>query len=418
MISDWHVKNQPVYFGGNEIRLLRCGSALFPTLQEAIDQAKYTVGLATYIFNDDASALSVLEALERAAQRGVQVSVVVDGFGSKPHIPMLKKRLESAGAKMAVFRPIDSWRSWFQPEHLRRLHQKLCVVDGKHGFVGGINVVDDYFDVAHGWESVPRLDYAVQLKGPVVKPIDQTICAIWTRAMLGRDWSDDFNALARSKRPVAKALSLWRQARLPRSKKGPGVEETSPMRAAFVVRDNVRQRRTIELSYIGAIRAAKQRVDIVSPYFYPGRAFRRVLKQAAARGVKVRLLMQGRWDYKIAAVAARTVYSEMHAKGVKIFEYTPAFLHAKVAVVDDRWATVGSSNIDPLSLLLNLEANVMVQDPDFVAELGHELDEAFAVAEEIAKPVASGGILQRWHQWVVAAGARLYMRLAGVHRKY
>jgi cardiolipin synthase A/B len=190
------------------------------------------------------------------------------------------------------------------------------------------------------------------------------------------------------------------------------------VRAAFVVRDNVRQRRAIERRYVDAMRQARQAIDIAVPYFYPGRRFRRTLRQAAARGVQVRLLLQGKIDYPIAALAARVLYDELRAGGVRIFEYTPAFLHAKVARVDDRWATVGSSNIDPLSLLLNLEANVIVRDADFNAELAARLERAFAVSTEVTRPAAMAG----WRMWLrrglVKWIAHAYLRLAGVTGRY
>jgi cardiolipin synthase len=198
----------------------------------------------------------------------------------------------------------------------------------------------------------------------------------------------------------------------------PSVQAPQPMAAAFVVRDNVRQRRAIERAYVAAIRAAHTRIDIAVPYFYPGRGFRRSLRQAARRGVRVRLLLQGKIDYRIAALAARVLYDELRAHGVRIYEYTPAFLHAKVAVVDDDWATVGSSNIDPLSLLLNLEANVVVQDPDFSEVMARRFDQAIAVSVEVlGRPVPRGwrGLLQRG---LIAWAANLYLRLAGITGRY
>ena len=181
----------------------------------------------------------------------------------------------------------------------------------------------------------------------------------------------------------------------------------------------MRQRRTIERSYIDAIRSAERRVYLASPYFYPGSAFRRALRRAARRGVKVHLLLQGKIDYRFAALAARVMYDELLASGVRIFEYTPAFLHAKVAVIDDDWATVGSSNIDPLSLLLNLEANVIVSDARFSAELAQQFDEAFAQSIEIDRglkaPRSLAGVLRRG---LVAWCAYVYLRIAGTTGRY
>ena len=190
------------------------------------------------------------------------------------------------------------------------------------------------------------------------------------------------------------------------------------MRAALVVRDNLRQRRAIERIYVEAIVNSRQRIDIACPYFYPGRAFRRALVHAAGRGVHIRLLMQGKVDYRFAGLAARVLYDELLSHGIRVFEYTPAFLHAKVAVVDGDWATVGSSNIDPLSLLLNLEANTVVADEAFVAELSARLDEAFTESTEIvAAPVRRG--LRGWlSRGFVAWVANTYLRVAGITGRY
>jgi cardiolipin synthase A/B len=408
---------RPQFTGGNEVTLLRGGDALFPAMRQAIASALHEVWLAAYIFHDDASALEMADALVAAAQRGVYVHVVIDGFGSNATLPLIEPRLAAGGVAVAVFRPLHRWWSWLQPGQLRRLHHKLCVVDGDVAFVGGINIIDDRLDLHHGPTDTPRLDYAVQVRGPVVTAIEHTSRAMWTRAMFGRDWREEIASIVRNPEPMTEVRRLLASLRsLARGKPAPQLP-LPPVRAAFVVRDNVRQRRSIERSYVEAIGKARERVDLVSPYFYPGRAFKRALQRAARRGVRVRLLTQGRWDYKFAQIAARSVYGELIRRGVRIYEYMPAFLHAKVAVVDDTWATVGSSNIDPLSLLVNLEANVVIDDRDFVAELAREIDTAIAASLEITPAAASRGpiwVLRILVAWV----ARLYMRLSGTTGRY
>ena len=412
----WHVP-PPQVVGGHRVQLLQGGDQLFPAMCEAIARAEREVWMATYIFHDDDASRAVASALAEAAQRGVAVHLVVDGFGTLSTLEALRSRLAPAGVQLEVFRPLDRWWAWLQPGALRRLHQKLCAVDGEVAFVGGINVIDDRHDLHHGWSDAPRLDFAVQMHGPLVADVQAATRAMWARASLGHAWRDEMRSLVRSSAPMDEAVGLWRRLRrLPAPEAAAASQQ--PMRAAFVVRDNLRQRRAIERSYVEAIRAARLRVDIAVPYFYPGRVFRRVLRQAARRGVRVRLLLQGKIDYRIAAMAARALYDELRLHGVHIYEYTPAFLHAKVAVVDDDWATVGSSNIDPLSLLLNLEANVMVHDSDFARSLGQALDAAFAASAEVqGKPLKGGwrGMLQRGF---VAWMANLYLRLAGIGGRY
>ncbi len=407
----------PQYVGGNRVLLLQGGDALFPAMCRAIAAARHEVWLATYIFHDDAACRIVADALVAAAQRGVAVHLVVDGFGSKGTLPTLRQWFRDAPVRFEVFRPLDRWWSWLQPGQLRRLHQKMCAVDEAVAFVGGINVIDDRNDLNHGLTDEPRLDFAVEVAGPLAASVQEATRALWTRAQLGHGWRDEVRSLARSAAPVDEAVKLLRRLR-----RDPTVDEVAelpqPVRAAFIVRDNFRQRRAIERSYVEAIRSARARIDLAVPYFYPGRAFLRALRQAAKRGVVVRLLLQGKVDYRIAAMAARVLYEELRGHGVRIFEYTPAFLHAKVAVVDETWATVGSSNIDPLSLLLNLEANVVVDDADFTAALAAALEAAMAASSEVLAPPALGGWRGLVQRGLIAWCAGIYLRVAGVSGRY
>jgi len=412
----WTQVPAPRFVGANHVELLQGGDELFPRMCSAIALAQREIWLATYIFHDDPAATTIAEALKAAAARGIETHVVVDGFGSIATMPRVRRLFEGSAVKLEVFRPLDRWYSWLQPGQLRRLHQKLCVCDGEIAFVGGINLIDDRHDINHGWVDRPRLDYAVAVRGPLAAAVHATARAMWARAHLWRGWREEMRQLARSAQPVNEALAMVR--RLRGALRDEQRQDSRPMRAAFLVRDNLRQRRAIERSYVEAIRHAKARVDLAVPYFYPGRMFRRALRNAAGRGVQVRLLLQGKVDYRIAALAARALYDELRHHGVRIYEYTPAFLHAKVAVVDDDWATVGSSNIDPLSLLLNLEANVVVRDPEFSASLAASLQRAFDVSMEVSgAPVRTGW--RRWlHRGLVAWAANVYLRVAGITGRY
>lgn len=413
----WAGVPRPHYVGGNEVELLQGGDALFPRMCEAIERATREVWFATYIFHDDGAGRRVADALAAAARRGVAVHVVIDGFGSHHTLHKVRQWMQPAGVQFEIFRPLDRWWSWLQPGQLRRLHQKLCVADEQVAFVGGINVIDDRHDLNHGWSDAPRLDFAVGVTGPLAADVHRTARAMWARANLGHGWRQELMGVLRSAAPMDQTLALVRRLRM-RAPKAPLEAPQQPVRAAFVVRDNLRQRRSIERSYIEAIRAARERVDIAVPYFYPGQGFRRALLKAARRGVHVRLLLQGKVDYRIAALAARALYDELRATGVRIYEYTPAWLHAKVAVVDDEWATVGSSNIDPLSLVLNLEANVVVRDRNFAQALRASFDDALAVSAEVAGTPPRLG-WKRWlHRGFVAWCANAYLRVAGMTGRY
>jgi cardiolipin synthase len=435
----WTSVPTPRFVGGNRVELLEGGGELFPRMRAAIAAARHEVWLATYIFHDDATAMALLDDLAAAARRGVAVHMVIDGFGSNGSLAAIRRHLANSGVRLEVFRPLERWWAWLQPGQLRRLHQKLCVCDAGGGalgeggvpaaaggpvvsaggpvaFVGGINVIDDRFDPRHGWSEEPRLDFAVELHGPIAMAVHATARAMWARAHLARGWREEVRTLARSAARMERARTLVRQLR--GAAQLAAANDLSPMRAAFLVRDNLRQRRAIERSYVEAIRGARERIDIAVPYFYPGRVFRRALRKAAKRGVRVRLLLQGKIDYRIAAIAARALYDELRANGVRIYEYTPAFLHAKVAVVDEEWATIGSSNIDPLSLLLNLEANVVVRDAGFARSLAARFEAAFAVSSEVSGEPARAG----WRGWFRRAGvawaANLYLRVAGITGRY
>ncbi|MFM2067727.1 MAG: cardiolipin synthase ClsB [Pseudomonadota bacterium] len=448
--------------GGNQVTLLRGGAELFPAMAAAIATARDEVWLATYIFHTDASSLALVSSLCEAARRGVRVHVVVDGFGSLHSARVLRELFEPAGVRLAVFRPLRRLAHWFNPGQLRRQHMKLCVVDAATAFVGGINVIDDHIDLRHGHSEQPRLDYAAQVRGPAAAAVCQAVRAVWSRAYIGRQWRREVTRLLQrgasdaappsaggpgvaggqppvdplaadrppADPPPARGRLRWlrqqmRQLQVVLGRPHRGAAASAalvPVHTCFIVRDNLRQRRSIERTYVDAIRAARRRILIVCPYFYPGGEFRRALCDAARRGVQVQLLLQGKLDYRLAGLAAHALYDELLRAGVAIFEYTPAFLHAKVAVVDEAWATVGSSNIDPLSLLLNLEANLVVHDAGFCAHLAGQLQLDLAVSRRVDEPAAHH---QGWRGWaglvrrgLVAWVAHVYLRVAGVTGRY
>jgi len=420
---------------GNQVQLLQGGAQLFPAMAAAFATAQREVWLATYIFATDEAGQQLCQALAAAARRGVTVRVVVDGFGCLHSLPTLRQWLEPAGVQLLVFRPLAPgwWRQGVQPAQLRRMHFKLCVVDGQQAFVGGINVLDDHHEPGHSRTERPRLDFAVALHGPVVGAVSQTLGALWLRTRLWQGWPQRMRervsgwrrglglGLARVRRLAQESASrAGRSGALGASGAvaAPGFADASGMQAMLLVRDNLYRRRSIERSYLQAIGQATQRVDVVTPYFYPSRLFLRALVHAARRGVRVRLLLQGRPDYWLASLAARGLYAQLLAQGLEIYEYTSAFLHAKVALVDDVWATVGSSNVDPLSLLLNLEANVVVRDAGFQQTLAVALEAALAQSERITQAPLATGWRAKLARALVAWVARLYLRLADARRAY
>jgi len=362
----------------HQIELLQGGSEFFSALIHAIDNALHEVRMETYIFHFDASGAPVASALERAANRGVEVYLVVDGVGT-PGIPdEWADRFNVSGVQWRVFLPLGRL-GVFIPSRWRRLHRKLCVIDGSTAFCGGINVLDDFSDPGSEMLSEPRLDFAVQVTGPLVLDALETMSRFWWRMTLAADVAEReipaaWHALqarlrlALSKRKGSVAAPAM-QARPPGSQ-GRGA------RADLVLRDNLRNRRRIERTYLRAIGAARTEIIIANAYFLPGARLRKALIHAAARGVRVRLLLQGRYEYFLQYHGSRPVIGLLLAAGVEIHEYAASFLHAKVAVIDGRWATVGSANLDPLSMLLAREANVVVHDRGFASLLRTRLEHA------------------------------------------
>ena len=359
---------------GHQVQLLQGGAEFFPALEAAINASVHEVRLETYIFNFDASGEQVAAALERAAQRGVRVYLVVDGFGT-PSVPSVwEQRFKNAGVNWRQFSPLGRW--WLLPPMgWRRLHRKLCVVDSQIAFCGGINILDDYFDPAYGVQESPRFDFALSIKGPLVLDAHRTMVQFWARMQITRQLEHMAFKDARQTWKAARASTRSVQSKRALGTKGAPAGSS----AMLVLRDNLRNRNRIERAYRSAIASARSEIVIANAYFLPGGKLRRALVHAAKRGVKVRLLLQGRYEYFMQYHGARPVFGQLLAAGVEIHEYSVGFLHAKVAVVDGRWATVGSSNLDPLSLLLAREANVVVDDVRFAQSLRASLVSAMEI---------------------------------------
>ncbi len=361
----------PLLQTGHQLRLLKGSGELFAAMVACIDAAQDQVSLETYIFDFTGSGAEIAHALERAARRGVQVQVVADGFGTPATPPAWLARFADAGVQYRVYSPLGQL-GLLWPGSWRRLHRKLCVVDGVQGFCGGINILDDLHDPNHGALAAPRFDFAVQVSGPLIAQMNTTLAQVWQQLQpAGKSRATTFTGALVSLRA---AMAQTQPAAL----SGPAAMPGQQARAALVLRDNLRNRARIERAYRRAIGRAHGEIIIANAYFVPGRKMRQALINAARRGVTVRLLLQGRYEYFMQYYAARPIYGALLRAGIEIHEYSPSFLHAKVAVIDGRWATVGSSNLDPLSLLLAREANVMVEDASFAGQLRERLLHAMA----------------------------------------
>jgi cardiolipin synthase A/B len=363
----------------NRLMLLKNGVAYFPQLCADIDAAKHSIYLETYIYAADETGRMVADALRRAAVRGVAVRVLLDGYGSAELPPEWLDELREAKVQVQWFRreisPFTLRRN--RMRRLRRLHRKLVVLDGEVAFVGGINIIND-ISSSDGFDS-PRLDYAVRVQGVVAGQIQSTMRRLWGVV----SWAN-FRRRGKEFRRFIRERGKSEDAK--------GI--------ALVLRDNLRHRHDIEDAYLKAMAGAQREIIIANAYFLPRRAFRQALIQAAQRGVRVMLLLQGRVEYRVQYYATHALYDQLLAGGVEIYEYQPSYLHAKVAVVDGRWATVGSSNIDPFSLLLAHEANLAVQDAGFAGELRASL--LAAISGEAVRIGDGYGVSRSWVDRVIA----------------
>ncbi|BCB25726.1 cardiolipin synthase B [Sulfurimicrobium lacus] len=378
------------FLDGNQVSLLCNGAEYFPALVAAIDQAAREIYLETYIFEYDSTGRAIAAALKRAARRGVTTHLLLDGYGGKTLPREAIEEMRGDGVQVLIYRPS---LAKFRRSSYRRLHRKIVVVDSRVAFVGGINIIDDMDTPG---QTPPRYDYAVRVEGPLLPQIYEAARKLW-------------------------GLVSWSQLKRRRRRQPPAFSPvpSGDVSASFVIRDNIGHRKDIEEAYLDAINNARSEIVLANAYFLPGRHFRQALIQAAARGVRVVLLLQGRVEYVLLHYATRALYGVFLDAGIEIYEYHRSFMHAKVAVVDGNWATVGSSNIDPFSLLLSREANVLVDDAGFAARLRASLEQAM---EEGSRVVTSAHwkrqpLHLRLFSWLSYGGVRLLVGVTGYGRK-
>ncbi len=379
----------PHFSEGNAITLLETGAEFFPALASAIDHARKEIFLETYIFRHDRIGEMIADALVRAAERGVVVSLLVDGFGSRNFVADHMNAMLDKGVRVLVYRR-EVGRLLLRRHRLRRLHRKLASIDGRVAFVGGINIVDDHNTAL---PDHPRHDYAIQIEGPLLQPIHDSTRRLWELV----------------------AWASFRQRLRLTDVAAPRTDVAGSVTAAFVIRDNLRHRRDIETAYLDAIARATDEIVIANAYFLPGRRVRKALTSAADRGVRVIILLQGRVEYALQHYATKALYPALLGHGVRIFEYHRSFLHAKVAVIDGHWATVGSSNFDPFSLLLAREGNVIVRDDGFAQKLRGRLEHAMDEGAVELDPSLSHSksLLKRGLHWIAYGLVRFAVGLSG-----
>jgi len=335
---------------GNEFRLLNDGGEFFARMLAAIEEARRYVLLEMYLVRSGAVATRFIDALGRAAGRGARVCVMFDGFGALGLTRADRRRLLDAGLELRFFNPL---RLGNRLSNLLRDHRKLLVADGRVAFVGGAGLTDDF---APGARRGPWRELMVEIQGPVI--------ADWQRAF-ARTWRRCGPELALVEPPACEAHADGAAGRLSLSE--------------------ARQRSVLANGVLRRIDSATARAWIMSAYFVPSRRFRKALRRAARRGVDVRLLLPGaRTDHPWVRQAARRFYGKLLRNGVKIFEYQPRMLHAKMILCDD-WVSIGSSNLDRWSFRWNLEANQEIADADFANTAAAVFAADFAVSRALSR---------------------------------
>ncbi|TLZ63285.1 MAG: phosphatidylserine/phosphatidylglycerophosphate/cardiolipin synthase family protein [Gammaproteobacteria bacterium] len=335
---------------GNEFRLLNDGGEFFARMLAAIEEARRYVLLEMYLVRSGAVATRFIDALGRAAGRGARVCVMFDGFGALGLTRADRRRLLDAGLELRFFNPL---RLGNRLSNLLRDHRKLLLADGRVAFVGGAGLTDDF---APGARRGPWRELMVEIQGPVI--------ADWQRAF-ARTWRRCGPELALVEPPACEAHADGAAGRLSLSE--------------------ARQRSVLANGVLRRIDSAAARAWIMSAYFVPSRRFRKALRRAARRGVDVRLLLPGaRTDHPWVRQAARRFYGKLLRNGVKIFEYQPRMLHAKMILCDD-WVSLGSSNLDRWSFRWNLEANQEIADADFANTAAAVFAADFAVSRALSR---------------------------------
>ncbi|HZX18071.1 MAG TPA: cardiolipin synthase ClsB [Pseudomonas sp.] len=333
-----------VWRDGNQIQLLINGEEFYPRVFERIRAAREEVLLETFIIMEDKVGLALQQVLIETARRGVRVVLAVDGYGTADLGSEYVAAMAREGIQVHVFDPSPR-RLGMRTNLFRRLHRKIVVIDGERAFVGGINYSADHLG---DFGEMAKQDYAVEVSGPIVRDLHSS------------------------------TMRLLRSALIAPSPTQPLAKPVGDVRIMLLERDNERHTTDIEEQYLSAFRAAKERLIVANAYFFPSYKVLRELRNAARRGVKVTLILQGQPDMAWAQGFSRLLYNYLLRDGVDIYEYCQRPLHGKVALVDHEWSTVGSSNLDPLSLALNLEANLFISDRAFNQQLYDHLQQLSA----------------------------------------
>lgn len=366
------------YTVNNRAELIRGGKPYFSMLLKLIQQAQRTIHFQVYIFDEDNTGRQVADALKAAAARGVQVFMLVDGYASKSLSAAFRLELKSAGVHFRWFEPVFRTNDFYFG---RRLHHKVLVADAYHSLIGGINISDKYNDM----EDDPAwLDWALYSQGDISAELVKVCAKLWTKSI----------RKAQALLKLEHSIAHQQEQCLIRLRRN----------------DWVQNKTQISSSYLEMFRLANDQITIMSSYFLPGHLFQKGLKRATKRNVDIRLILAGTSDIRTAKYAERYIYRWLLRNKIRIFEYQPSVLHGKLATYDDRWATIGSYNVNNISAFASIELNLDVQNAEFARSLRRRLDKIIAedCVEITAETYRTGySIPGRLMQWLAYNFVRL-----------
>jgi len=344
---------------GNRVTLLHDGEQAFPAMLEAIAEAEREILLEMYWFASDRTGQQFADALVAKAEAGVKVRVIYDAVGSIQSDGRMFSRVRDAGCEVEQYNPIAPWRARFRIGVVNnRDHRKLLVVDRKVGFTGGVNLGDEWASTSAGgagWR-----DDTVRIEGPAVEQMGGIFDYGWLH--------------------IVEPLAAGR----PRFQHLVDTGDGQGSRVRVLANHYVRERRAIRQAYLRQIQRAERSVCITNSYFVPDGQIRRVLAQAVNRGAEVRVIVPGKSDVPLVRHAARKLYGRLLEAGIQLYEWQGSILHSKTAVIDRRWCTVGTYNLDSRSLRFNLEVVAAVED----ASVAGAMEDRFNEDLEHAKPVS------------------------------
>ena len=347
LLNTWKKRTRG-YTTRNRVQLVHGCGEFFGTLKRLIAEAHDSIHLQTYIFNDDQTGTAIAEGLKAAVGRGVAVYVLADGYASKDLSPDFIRALTDAGVHFRFFEPIFMSKSFYFG---RRLHHKVVVVDHRFALVSGTNIADRYDDLP-GYPA--WLDMALLVEGQAVGELYEICRKIWNKDL--------------SKKIHLPRKQVLEYHDIP--------EDTCTVKV--LQNDWVRRLQQIWRAYNRQFQNAGENITIMCSYFLPGKTFRTRLARATRRGVKVRVVLAGTSDVAISKHAERYLYRWMLRHGIEIYEYQPTVLHAKVAVIDGEWLTIGSYNVNDISTYASVELNLEVRNKELAQQALADIDTLIA----------------------------------------